>query len=535
MKQPERSAEQGMTDSDAPASGSPLAFRVYRELWTANAVSNFGGQVQVVAAAWLMATLTESPQLIALVQTATNLPTVLFILAGGALADNFDRRRIMLTTQLAMLVTAISLAALSLIGVITPWLLLALIFITQSFASVNNPSWQASVRDILPRNMISKAVALNGMSINLARTAGPALGGLIVTLGGVAAAFVANAMSFVGFLFALLRWRPSAAARTEPRERLFPAMIAGVRYACFDKNVRNAVVRGGLSGLSASTVFSLLPVLARQELGADAFVFGLLLASFGGGAVVSAYTAGHLRSWLTPDQVVHMAIAMLTTGLAILGFSGSAYVAAVGAALGGAGWTMAHSTFLTTVQLSAAPWVTARSLAFYQTATFAGMSSGSILFGWVAEHNGVYVAFLAASAAQAAVVVLGYVMPLPRLEDLRVEPLDFWHPPETDGEISPGEGPVRVEIEYRVKPEDWAAFSRAMRNRQRIRLRDGARNWALWQDTSDRTRWVESYRVVTWADYLRHNSRRTEADRENMETLEGLSNRTSPVRRYIGK
>lgn len=526
-----------MSGEPAPRPKSPLAFRDYRELWTANAVSNVGGQIQIVGAAWLMATLTDSPQMIALVQTATNLPTVFFILAGGALADNFSRRRIMLTTQVSMLVAAMSLAALSSTGQITPWLLLALIFITQSFGSVNNPSWQASVRDILPRALISRAVALNGMSINLARTAGPAVGGLIVTLFGVAAAFTANALSFIGFVIALLRWRPEPKARTEPRELLLPAMFAGIRYALFDSNVRNAVIRGGLSGLSASAVFALLPVLARQELGGTAFVYGLLLASFGGGAVVSAYVAGHLRSWLTPDQVVRTAAVSLTLGLAILAVAPNAYVAALGAALGGSGWTMAHSTFNTTVQLSAAPWVTARSLALYQTATFAGMAGGSVLFGWVAEHHGVGTAFIAASVAQAAAGVLGFMLPLPRLQDLKTEALGVWQPPVLDIEVAAGEGPVRVEIEYRIDPANWLDFERAMRARQRIRKRDGARNWALWQDVTDRTRWVESYRVANWAEYVRHNSRRTEADRDNMDELTRLNARSAGliVRRYLGR
>ena len=242
----------------------------------------------MVAAAWLMATITDSAQLIALVQTAQSLPTVVFILFGGAIADNFSRRRIMLITQSSMLVTALVLAMLSLTSAITPWLLLGLIFTTQSFSAVNNPSWQASVRDILPRAMISRAVAMNSVSINLARTAGPALGGAIVSLFGVATAFLVNAASFVGFLFALIRWKPAVKPRTMPRERIASAIWTGIRYAAFDANVRNAVIRGGMSGLSASAVFALLPILARRELGADAFGYGMLLACFGGGAVITS-------------------------------------------------------------------------------------------------------------------------------------------------------------------------------------------------------------------------------------------------------
>ncbi len=515
----------------------PLDNPTFRSLWTANAVSNFGGQIQVVAAAWLMATLTTSPQLIALVQTAQSLPTVCFILLGGAIADNFERRRIMTVTQSAMLFFALVLALLSWSEGITPWLLLALIFATQSFNALNNPSWQASVRELLPRSLISRAVALNSMSINLARTAGPALGGAIVSVAGVAVAFMFNAASFIGFLVALLRWKPEATERTSPREAIAPAVIAGVRYAAYDANVRNAVLRGGMSGLSASAVFALLPVLARQELDASAFVYGLLLASFGGGAVIFAYMAGHLRSRFTPDVVTRSAAASITLGLVLLGFATNVPLAALGAAFGGAGWTMAHSTYNTTVQLSAAPWVTARSLAFYQTATFAGMAGGSALFGWVAGAWDVYTAFLAAAAAQALAAVIGLLLPLPRLEDLKVEPLAFWQPPKLEVEMQQSDGPIRVEIEYRVVEADWPAFNAAMQTRRRIRNRDGARNWMLWQDVTDRTRWVESYRVANWADYLRHNQRRTEADKVNMDELSRLSTEADGprVRRYLGR
>lgn len=514
---------------------SPLGYRQFRELWTANAASNFGGQVQVVGAAWLMASLTHSPQIIALVQTAISLPTVLFILFGGALADNYDRRTIMLVSQTAMLVTAALLAVLTLMGLIAPWSLLLLTFIISAFGSINNPCWQASVRDILPRNMISRAVALNSMSINLARTAGPALGGAIVVAAGVASAFVINAVSFVGFIIALARWTPVRTPRLTPRERIIPAMMAGVRYASLAPHIRNAVVRGGLSGLTASAVFALLPVVARQEMHGNALTYGLLLAAFGGGAIVSAWAGGRLRGRFAPDQIVLFAVICLAAGLAILGWAPMALVAGIGAALCGGGWVLAHSTYNTTVQLSAPAWVTARSLALYQTATFAGMASGSVLCGWVAERYGVSMALFVAAGGQAATGVIGLFLPLPRFEDLRVDPLDRWTAPTLEHEIGPDDGPVMVQLEYQVTEDDAAAFVRAMSERQRIRIRDGARDWAVWQDLSDGVRWIESYRVPTWSDYLRHNMRRTVADRENADTLLRLSAEPGGpvVRRFV--
>lgn len=523
--------------STARDSDSPLGNRQYRELWSAQAASNFGGQVQVVGASWLMASLTASPQLIALVQGATSFGTVLVILFGGALADNYDRRRIMLIMQTAMLVTAAGLALLTWTGHITPGLLLVLTLVISALGSINNPAWQASIRQLLPRALISRAVALNSMSINLARTAGPALGGVIVVLGGAATAFALNALSFVGFLVALLRWKPAKVERTTPRERLLPAMAAGLRYVALAPHVRNATLRGGLSGLAASAVFALLPVVARQEMQGNALVFGMLLAAFGLGAVLSAYAGGKLRARLTPDQVVRQASVGLILGPMLLGLAPNIWIAGLGAALAGAGWTLTHSTYNTTVQLSASSWVTARSLATYQTATFAGMALGSWLFGALAEQHDTGTALLVASAAQLAFVLIGLTLPLPRLEELNVDPMQTVRQPELEEPIAPDVGPIRVEIEYSVARGDWPEFEQTMALRGLIRKRDGARNWALWQDLGTRNRWIESYRVATWADYLRHISRRTEADRANHEALVAFDTTADgpKARRYLGQ
>lgn len=523
-----------MTQADGGgAEKSPFAYRQYRELWSANAVSNVGSQVQVVSAAWLMATLTSSPQMIALVQTSISLPVVLFILAGGAVADNYDRRAIMLVTQTVMLGFAALLSVLTWLSLISPWSLMGLTFAISACNSLNNPCWQASIRDILPRGQISRAVALNSMSINIARTGGPAIGGLIVTLFGGAVAFAANALSFLGFIVALVRWKPLRKPRSAPREEIVSAMIAGVRYVSLEPNVRNAVVRGGWSGLSASAAFALLPVLARDKLNGEAALYGLLLAAFGVGAVVSAWVGGRMRGRYAPDEVIGLAVVVLTTGLATLAWSPVAAIAGLGAALCGAGWVLAHSTYNTSVQLSAPAWVTARSLALYQTATFAGMAVGSALFGWFAEHFSVSAAFFIASIAQGTTGVGGLFLPLPRLGAVNVEALNTWQEPKPDVELN--DGPISIEIEYVVESRHVVAFLSAMRERQRIKQRDGARDWRIKQDIADGARWIEIYCVPTWAEYLRHMNRRTVADVENRALLRSLSVTSigARVRRYI--
>jgi MFS family permease len=506
--------------TSSPINRSPLAIPAFRNLWASNLLSNFGGQIQAVAAGWLMATLTHSPQMVALVQAAVSLPVMLLILLGGALADNFDKRMLLLSAQIFMLVVSAALAALVWAGLVTPLLLLLFTFLISGGGALNNPAWQSSMRDIVPREAISRAVGLNSTSINLARTLGPALGGAIVATAGVALAFLANALSYVALIVAVLRWRPPP--RAQPlggREPLGSAILTGVRYAAMSPHLRPVVVRGAISGFSASAAFALMPVVASQQLHGGPLLLGGLLGAFGAGAVVGALVSGRLRERTAAEYLVRTAMALLASGLVLLGLSSAPVPAGFGAALAGAGWVLAHSSFNATVQLAAPRWVSARSLALYQTATFGAMVAGSTFFGMIAQRSGVSVALVAAGSIQLLGGLLGLRLRLPSAETLNLDPLDRWTPPKLDVELDSTAGPILVELEYRVALEDAEAFRLAMRERQRIRRRDGARGWALWRDLNDAMRWVESYRVPSWAEYLRHNQRRTQEDVENVDTL----------------
>ncbi|RYY26895.1 MAG: MFS transporter [Sphingomonadales bacterium] len=513
---------------------SPLTIPAFRDLWMANMLSNFGSQIQTVAAAWLMASMTSSAQLIALVQTSVALPIVFFILVGGALADMLDRRLMMLVSQLFMLATATALAWLTLAGLMTPLLLLMFTFLISAGGSLNNPAWHGSVRDIVPRASISRAVGLNSTSINLARTLGPAIGGAIVGLAGVAVAFFVNAVSYLSLIIALLRWKPAPRASAIPRERLLNAMATGIRYAMMAPPIRAVLMRGAISGFSASAAFALMPVVARQ-LGGGPFLLGILLGAFGLGAIVGATASGRLRETRPAETLVRAAVVALGGGLALLGATSFMPVAAIGAACCGLGWVLAHSSFNATVQLAAPHWVSSRALALYQTATFGAMAAGSWFFGMIAENAGVSSALFAAAALQILGGAFAFRLRLPVAETLNLEPLGRWSPPQLDIEVADADGPLVVQIEYRIAEADVAEFRTAMTERERIRRRDGARGWTLWRDLHDRSLWIESYRVRDWADYVRHNMRRTQEDVSNVDALIRLhSGPDQPlIRRYL--
>ncbi len=507
------------SDTRAAPALAPLSIPVFRDLWTAAAVSNIGSQVQLVAAAWLMGTLTSSPLMIALVHTSINLPVMLFVLLGGAMADNMDRRRLMLLSQSGMLTGSAALTALTWCGVMTPWLLLGFTFSIAVGGALNNPAWQASVRDIVPRGSISRAVALNSTSVNLARTLGPVVGGAIVGIGGVAVAFFVNVLSFLGLIVVLLRWRPAGRAAAAPRERLSSAIVTGVRYAALSPHIRAVVLRGAMSSFSASAAFALMPVVARQELAQGPLLYGLLLAAFGTGAVTGALSGGRLRGRYTAERLVRVAAIFFAGGLLLIAMTRMVPVAALGAGCSGFGWVLAHSSFNTTVQLSAPRWVSARALALYQTATFGAMALGGSFFGLMAERVGVSNALLIAGSLQALGGALGLLLPLPVTDTLDLDPLDCWKEPDFDRPAEAEHGPLLIEIEYRISGEDTTAFRAAMVERARIRRRDGARDWSLWRDLQDGSRWVESYKVRNWADYIRHNQRRTRDDAQRLEAL----------------
>ena len=506
----------------APAPPSPLALPIFRAVWIASMASNFGGLIQSVGASWMMTSLSPSPQFVALVQASTTLPIMLLSLWAGAIADNLDRRIVMLAAQGFMLLVSVALAACAWGGVLTPWLLLGFTFLIGCGTALNGPAWQASVGDMVPRAALPGAIALNSMGFNIARSVGPAVGGLIVAAAGAAAAFLANAVSYVGLIVVLARWRPVEPPRRLPRERMGDAMGAGIRYVAMSPNIRVVLVRAALFGLAASAVPALMPLVARDLITGGPLVYGVLLGAFGIGAVGGALASGRLRHRLSNEAIVRVASLALALGAATTGASRGLVLAIPALMLAGAGWVLALSTFNVTVQMAAPRWVVARGLALYQMAAFGGMAAGSWTFGLVAEYRNVTVALLAAAAVQAAGAFLGYLLPLPQVEDLNLDPLNRWTEPQTIVPIEPRSGPVVVTIEYRVDPADIHAFLAVMGERRRIRRRDGARHWSLLRDLGEEDLWIERYHVPTWLDYVRHNHRRTQADAENSERIHSL-------------
>lgn len=501
---------------------APLRHETYRTIWFASLASNFGGLIQAVGAAWMMTVITSSEDMVALVQTSTALPIMLFSLISGALADNYDRRRIMLTAQSAMLVVSILLTAFALLGWVSPGLLLLFTFLIGCGTALNNPSWQASVGDMVPRADLPDAVTLNSMGFNITRSVGPAIGGAIVAAAGAAAAFAVNALSYIALLYALFRWQPSAPASALPRETLGSAIFAGLRYVSMSPNLEKILLRGLVFGIGASSIQALLPVVALDLVSGGPLTYGFMLGAFGIGAIGGAILSTRLREMFSSETIIRLAFSGFALSAVIAALSPSAVLTSAGMLVAGACWVSALSLFNIIVQLSTPRWVVGRALSLYQTVTFGGIAGGSWLWGVAADRYGLSNALLMSAAVLLLGVVIGLRFSMPAFASLNLDPLNRFIEPALGLDITPRSGPIVIQVDYRIADDDLAEFMTLMEERRRIRIRDGARNWALMRDLENPGLWTETYHTPTWVEYIRHNQRRTQADAENTDRLRAL-------------
>ncbi|AWM87042.1 MFS transporter [Microvirga sp. 17 mud 1-3] len=510
------------TSSSRASPLAPFRHKVFRAVWIASLASNFGGLIQSVGAAWLMTSIGGSAALVAMVQASTTLPVMLFSLAAGAIADNSDRRNLMLISQLFLFSVSIALTIFSYLGLMTPWLLLGFTFLVGCGTAFNGPAWQSLVGEMVPRSDLPSAIALNSMGFNIARSVGPAIGGMIVAAAGAFAAFAVNAVSYIGLLLVLFRWHPPMPRRTLPPESLGAAMAAGIRYVAMSPHIGSVLLRGAVFGLAAIAIQALMPLIARDLVQGGPLTYGLLLGAFGAGAVAGAAISARMRQVMSMEALVRMSFIGFAGGAAIAGLSSNTVLTMAGTAVAGACWVLALSSFNATVQLSSPRWVVGRALALYQMATFGGMALGSWVWGALAESFGTGEALLISAAVLVAGAGLGLRFALPESKSLNLDPLDRWTEPKIALNILPRSGPIVITIEWIIHEKDVMTFLSTMAERKRIRRRDGARHWTLLRDLENPDIWVERYHSPTWLDYIRQNQRMTQADVEVLERLRAL-------------
>lgn len=517
------------TTTGKPSAWAPLRLLYFRNLWMASLVSNLGSWMQDTAGTWLMTVLTVSPLLIALMQTAASLPVLLLGFTAGATADIFERRRLLIFWQSWMLVSVLLLSILTLAGFIGPWTLLALTFLLNIGAAINNPAWQAIVPELVPRHELPDAISLNSAGFNLARAVGPALGGLAMvafatTIKGAGAVFLVNSASFVAVIAVLYMWKRTPPIKSAlPAELMFGSMRAGLRYIRHAPLLQAVLIRAFLFTSFVSAIWALLAVVAHQILHQGAMGYSILNGCLGLGAVAGALYLPKLRQSFSSDQIVTFAPMVCVATLVVLAFVHSVALIVVTLTAAGFAWTTTTSTLNISVQLSVPNWVQARALGIYQTVFWGGMALGSAIWGSIAEHF--------STSWSLFVAAIGLLCSLPlarRFHLLQGEPPDM-NPyalnrpaPQVLIEPHPEDGPVMVTIEYHIPAENYAEFTRCVHKLKDVRLRDGAFRWGIYQDVANPERFVENFVVESWLEFLRERERMTVADRSTRDYVWSL-------------
>ncbi|MGX6566509.1 MFS transporter [Cupriavidus necator] len=497
----------------APAGGSfaPLAHGTFAVLWAATVLGNIGSFMRDVASAWLATDLSGSPAAVAMIQAAGTLPVFLLAIPAGVLSDILDRRRFLIVIQVGLAMVSGSLMLLAWQDGLTIELLIGLAFLGGIGTAMMGPTWQSIVPELVPAGELKPAVALNSLGVNIARAIGPAAGGLLLAAFGAAATYGADVASYLFVIAALLWWKRPARAEDPLREHFFGAFRAGVRFARAHSKLHVVLLRAACYFALGSSIWALLPLVARQMLHGGASLYGMLLGAVGVGAILGALVMPRLQKRLDLDQLMLAAALATAAVMAVLSVAPPAWVAMLALLLLGAAWILALTTLAGTAQAILPNWVRGRALAVYQMVFNGAMALGSLVWGFVAQGLGTPAALMIAAAALCVAAFVMHRVKLPRGEE-DLGPARHWPAPEAAEEVAHDRGPVMILIEYRVRAADRQGFLQAIHKLSEERLRDGAFNWGVMEDPADAEAYTEWFLVESWAEHLRQHERVPHAD-----------------------
>ena len=509
---------------------SPLRHLPFRQFYIGSAGAALGYTTQTTVVAWLMATLTPSALMVALVQTASTAPALLLGLFAGALADLVDRRRIILVTQIILFATTAILGVTTLLGAIGPATLLAFTFLIGIGFAFYMPAQQASINDLVARDEVPRAIALNAIAWNVARAVGPALAGAAAAWLNSGSALLASALFFVVVIVTARGWTsPARPVRSVP-ETLLSGIESGLRYTRHSPPMRALIIHNVSFALCASALLALLPVIARDQLDLGAGGFGMLSASFGIGAVVSALLLPRVLHRKTLNAVIASYVLVWAISALLVASANYTAVAIVGAFGTGAAWTGVLASLSAGTQTSAPAWVRARSVSMNLIAVQASIALGSAAWGSLASLAGTRIALAAAAVTMLALLAVNRRVRLRMGDQADVTPSMPLPDLVTAFEPLPDDGPVLIQIEYRIDRENVEPFMGAIAKVEAVRRRNGASDWLVFRDLGEDGRFVERFIIRSWAEYVRLRTRMTIADREIQDRVERMQHPGVPVR-----
>jgi MFS family permease len=493
---------------------NPLKQPIFRMLWITNVISLVGTWMHEVGASWLMTTLAPSPFMVAMVQTATTLPFFLLALPSGALADIFNRRRLLLFAQIWMLCVSVVLGILTTANFTTPLILLFFTFFLSLGAAINAPAWQAVIPELVHQDDMPAAITLTSVGFNVARVAGPAFGGIVISAIGTGATFILNGISFLGVIIVLKFWRREQKKNMLPEERFISAIKTGIRYVKNAPQVQSVLVHTIFFAAFSSSLWAFLPIIAQKDLGLSSFGYGILMGLFGMGGLSGAPLLHWLRNRISLNLLV--LIASNTFALAILSLAYVRSIALLGIIMiaGGIAWLILLSVFNMAVQAVIPAWVRGRVLSVYLLIFFAGMSIGSFLCGTIATWIGISKTLTIMSLFLVASAFFTWRFKLSSGAGLDLTPSQHWPVLAVSSEPETDEGPVLIIVEYCVDPSQSKEFIQAMKALKMIRRRDGAIKWNLFHDIANPINYTESFIVESWGEHMRQHERMTVSDQE---------------------
>nr|WP_165225305.1 MFS transporter [Allorhizobium pseudoryzae] len=498
---------------EAGSALAPFHHTAFAVLWTATVIGNTGTYMRDVASAWLVADLSASPGAVGLLQAAGTLPIFLLALPAGVLADIFDRRKLLMAMQMILLFVSLALTLLAWHEMLTVELLIGLTLVGGTAAAIAGPAWQSMVPDLVPRSQLRDAIALNSVGINVSRSIGPAVGGILLGAFGAAFAYAADLATYLFVIGALLWWQGSPAELSHIPEHFFGAFRAGLRYARSSHKLHVVLLRAGVYFIFASATWALLPLVAKDLLGGGASFFGLLLGSVGAGAIGGAIVLPKLRNYLDPDAIL-LGSAILSAGVMVaLTVTPPQWVALICLFLLGSAWIAALTVLNGVAQAVLPNWVRGRALAVYLTVFNGAMTAGSIAWGILAQATGLTATLLIAAAGLTLTALLMHRLKLPPGED-DLSASHHWPAPIVADGVAYDRGPVLVQVEYTVAAADRPAFLRALNLHAEARRRDGAYMWGVSEHAAKPEQIVEWFFVDSWAEHLRQHDRASHADAE---------------------
>jgi MFS family permease len=521
--------------SSEPSPWKPLTRPEFRGVWASTLAIHLANWMQQVGAASLMTTLTPSPTMTALVQTAASLPAVLLGLPAGALADLIERRRWLIFVQLWLLTAIVITGASIAFGAAGPWGLLALTALIGVGFALHMPASQALLGEIVPRAELPAALVLAGVSFNISRIAGPAFAGLLISLGGGVAVYAAVGVCSIGTLLFLLQWKGVERKSIAPPERLWSALRSGVRYVRHAPECRVQLMHTLVFMLCGSATWALLPVLARDGYGLGAGGYGLLLGAFGIGGVLGVFVMPVMKRRWPPHGVVAwsaLGFGLITVSLA---FPLPLPLALCELVVGGTVWMCGASSIYAALQGSLPDWVRARGISIYNLTYFASMAGGAALWGACAGITGTSVTLGLAGCSMALSALWLRRQPIdkPRPDDLPPTTGFEGMLPTLQTELAPDDEALLVQYLYRVRPDCVDAFVHAQADVGASCRRNGAEFWRLYRDLHEAGLYIERYIVESWSELQRQHERMSAEDmRLRARLLDFLQPGTAPVVRH---